>query len=107
MTDMEPREPEIDNLLRRSMAAPIPTLSPDFEQRLLRGLGVNSKALDRYRRSLLTGYGVVSAVTSAVVMRGQGLEWGAILALIVVPAALAATIPWARRVTSTTTQQRT
>jgi len=30
---MDPREAGIDSLLRRSMAAPVPILPPDFDQR--------------------------------------------------------------------------
>ncbi len=76
MTEMEPREAGIDSLLRRSMAAPVPSLPPDFDQRLMREVRRSSQPLDRYRRILLDGYGLVSVVASAVVMRGQGLDWG-------------------------------
>jgi len=98
---MEPRDAEIDRLLRRSMAAPIPSLPPDFDQRLMREVRSGSQPRDRYRRILLTGYGVVSVVTSVVVMRGQGLAWGAIAVMILGPLAVAATVPWARRATHT------
>jgi hypothetical protein len=99
---MEPREAGIDSLLRRSLAAPVPSLPPDFDQRLLRGLRHGSQVLDRYRRILLTGYVLISVVACAVVMRGQGLGWGAIAVLILAPLALVAIVPWARRVTPTT-----
>ena len=102
MTEMEPREAGIDSLLRRSMAAPVPSLPPDFDQRMTRELRRGSRRLDRYRRILLTGYGLVSAVTSAVGMRGQGLDWGAIAVTILGPLALVAAVPWARRATHTT-----
>jgi hypothetical protein len=48
---------------------------------------------------LLTGYGLVSVVTSAVVMRGQGLGWGAIALMTLGPLAVVAAVPWARRAT--------
>lgn len=102
MTEMEPREAGIDSLLRRSMAAPVPSLPPDFDQRLMRELRRSSQPLDRYRRILLTGYGLTSAVASAVVMRGQGLGWGAIAVMNLGPLALVAAVPWARRATHTT-----
>jgi hypothetical protein len=95
VTEMEPREAEIDSLLRRSMAAPIPSLPPDFDQRLMRELSRGSQPLDRYRRILLVGYGLMSVVTSAVVMRGQGLDWGAISAAILGPLSLVAAARWA------------
>ena len=102
MTEMEPRETGIDSLLRRSMAAPVPSLPPDFDQRLMRELHRSSQPLDRYRRMLLTGYGVISVVTSTVVMRGQGLEWGTVAMLILGPLAVFATVSWARRTIPTT-----
>ena len=102
MTEMEPREAEIDNLLRRFMAAPVPGLPPDFEQRLMRAVRRGSQPLDRYRRILLTGYGLTSAVTSAVVMRGQGLDWGATAGMILAPLALVAAARSAWRATHTT-----
>src|ERR1035441_7072836 len=99
---MEPHEARIDSLLRRSMAAPVPALPIYFAQRLMREVRRSSQPLDRYRRILLTGYGLTSAVASAVVMRGQGLDWGAIAVMILGPLALVATVPWARRATHTT-----
>lgn len=102
MTEMEPRETEIDRLLRHSLAAPIPSLPRDFDQRLMRQVRRSSQPLDRYRRILLTGYGLISVVTSAVVMRGQGLNWGAITVMILGPLAVVAAVPWARRATHTT-----
>ncbi len=48
--------------LRPSMAAPLPSLPPDFDQRLLRELRRGSQPLDRYGRILLTGYGLTSVV---------------------------------------------
>ena len=102
VTEMEPRETGIDSLLRRSMAAPVPSLSPDFDQRLMREVNRSSQPRDRYRRILLTGYGLVSVVTSALVMRGQGLDWGAMAVMILGPLALVATVPWARRAIHTT-----
>ena len=97
MTEMEPREAEIDSLLRRSMAAPVPSLPPDFDQRLMREVSRSSQPLDRYRRILLIGYGLISVVTSAVVMRGQGRDWGAISAMILGSLFLVAAARWARR----------
>jgi len=102
VTEMEPRDAGIDSLLRRSMAAPVPSLPPDFDQRVMRELRRSSQPLDRYRRILLAGYGVMSVAASAVVMRGQGLDWGAIAVMILGPLALVAAVRWARRATHTT-----
>ena len=102
VTEMDPREGGIDSLVRRSMAAPVPSLPADFDQRLMREVRSGWRPLDRYRRILLTGYGLTSVVTSAVVMRGQGLDWGAITVMILGPLAVVATVRWARRANRTT-----
>ena len=102
MTEMDPRENGIDNLLRRSLAAPVPSLPPEFDQRVMRELRRNSQPLDRFRRTLLIGYGVTSVAASAVVMRGQGLDWGPITALILAPLAVLVAVPLVRRATQTT-----
>jgi hypothetical protein len=65
----------MDSLLRRSLAAPFPALQSNFDRRLMRRVSRNSKLLDRYRWMLLVGYAIVSAGTSAVIMRGAGLHW--------------------------------
>ena len=99
MTEMEPREVGIDNLLRRSMTGAVPSLPADFDQRLMRELRRGSQPLDRHGRILLAGYAVTSVVTSAVVMHGQGLDWGAISGTILGPLALVAAVRWSWRVT--------
>ena len=102
MTEMEPREVGIDNLLRRSMTGAVPSLPADFDQRLMRELRRGSQPLDRHGRILLAGYAVTSVVTSAVVMHGQGLDWGAISLMILGPLALVAAVPGVRRATRST-----
>ncbi len=102
LPNMDPRDIAIDSLLRRSMAARVPTLPPDFDQRVMRELtqspsGQGSPARARYRQILLTTYGVISVVVSAAVMRSQGLNWGPIAVMILAPLALIAAIPLANR----------
>ena len=102
MTEMEPRPDEnsaIDRLLRSSMAAPVPSLPPDFDRRVLRAVRRQSEPLDTYHRNLLASYGLVSALVSAVVMRGQGLPWGAVAALVLAPLVLLAVARFIRRAT--------
>ncbi|RYG39436.1 hypothetical protein EON81_00945 [bacterium] len=94
---METREAGMDDLLRRAMAAPIPTLSAEFDQRLMDVVERKSKPLDRFGRVLLTGYGLLSIGASAVVMRGQGLGWEAIAATILGPLAVLAAVPFLKR----------
>ncbi len=104
MTEMEPPEAGIDSLLWHSMAGPIPNLPPDFDQHLLRRLGRRSQGLDRYPRILLACYGLVSVVTSAAIMRGQGLDWGLVAVTTLGPVALVAIVSWTRRAMDTTTR---
>jgi hypothetical protein len=94
MDDRELRmDSEMDRMLRSSLAAPVPTLSPDFSQRVankVRAAQQSSRPLDRYRQFLLAGYALVSSVTCAVLMRDQGLGWTATAGLILAPLALVA-----------------
>ena len=99
---MAPNEFGIDRLLRRSMAVPIPTLSKDFDQRLMREVRRGSRPLDQYRRNLFAGYGVISVVVSAMVMRGQGLDWGVVSGAILASLALVAITRSAWRASHTT-----
>jgi hypothetical protein len=85
---MDPREAEIDSLLRRSLAAPVPRLPPDFDQVLSREVRRRSQGPNRYGKILLAGYGVMSAAVCVVVMHGQGLGWGVIAAMTVGPLAM-------------------
>jgi hypothetical protein len=73
MSDMDPRDAEMDSLLRQSMTAPVPCLSPDFHQVLSRELRRRPKPSNRFGRILLASYVGVSAVVCVVVMRGQGI----------------------------------
>ncbi len=99
MSEMDPRDAEMERLLRRSMDAPVPQLSPDFHQALARELRRRSEPFNQVGRILLAAYGGVSGVVSLVVMRGQGLGWGAIAAMILGPLALVVALPWAWRAT--------
>ena len=105
--DIDPREGGIDRLLRRSLAAQVPALPPDFDQRLRREPSQASSLRDRYRRILLPSYALISVAVSAVVMRGQGLDWGPIAVMILAPLALIATIPLARRAIHTSMRHNT
>ncbi|CAN5705207.1 hypothetical protein BH11ARM2_BH11ARM2_07040 [soil metagenome] len=101
MNEMEPRETEIDSLLRRSMAAPVPSLSPGFDRRVVEEVARRSQAFDGYRRVLLVGYGLTSVVASALAMHGQGLDWGPTWLTIFGALALVAPVRWANRATHT------
>ncbi len=101
MTDMDPRpesnsdlQIETDHLLRRSLAAPIPALSPEFDQRVLSELRGDAQphSLDaaRFRRLLFAGYGLCSVAASAIILRDQGLSWAVVTAATLAPLALLA-----------------
>jgi hypothetical protein len=95
VTEMGPREAEIDSLLRRSMAAPIPSVPSDFDARVVRQAYRSSEPLHRYGRVLLSGYCLLSVAVSAVVMRGEGLNWGVIAGMTLAPLVLtAAGVAW-------------
>ena len=96
MTEMDPQQTAMDALLRRTMSAPVPTLSSDFDARLRRRLNRTSPSLARYRRILLSGYGIMSILVSAALMRSQRLGWDVIAITVIVPLALLVTVRWAR-----------
>lgn len=73
--EMDPRQTAMDRLLRRSMAAPVPALPPNFDQRVAREVQRAAQPLDRPARMFLTAYALVSAAVSVLIMRGQGLDW--------------------------------
>jgi hypothetical protein len=102
---MKADEDEFDRLLQRSMAGPIPSLPPDFDQRVTGGVRRGSQTLGRYRRNLLAGYGLVSVVVSAAVMRGQGLDWGVVSVTMLAPLALVAIVGSGRRAAHTRMDQ--
>jgi hypothetical protein len=97
--DLLPHEKGIDNLLRQSMSAPAPALSPDFDRILIRKLNRKSKTLYRYRQVLLASYGFVSVITCAVLMHGEGLAWGPVAGMIFAPLILVAAARSMRRTT--------
>ncbi len=82
---MGPHSDGIDRLLRSSMSAPIPTLPPDFDQRLMRAARRDSAKLVHYRQMVLSAYGIISAVVCAALMRGQGLGWDTIGGFVLAP----------------------
>ncbi len=72
-------------MLRRCLKdTPVPVLPPDFNRRTMRGL---RRPDGRYRQILFAGYGLVSAVTSATVLRGQDLGWWIVAVAILGPLA--------------------
>jgi hypothetical protein len=77
---------------------PIPSLPSDFDRRLVGEALRSAQQTDRYRRLLFTGYGVVSVAVSVVLMRGQGLGWGATAGMILAPLALIAAVRSADRI---------
>jgi hypothetical protein len=85
MSDPDPRDALMDNLLRRSMAGPVPRPSPDLEKRVSRAVRRRARPSPTITRNLLAGYVVVSALTSVIVMRGQGLGWGMVAVMTLSP----------------------
>ncbi len=73
MPETDPRQEAMDELLRRSMSAPVPRLSADFAPRLARAVRNRARSTHPFGRRLVGAYGGVSVLVSVVVMRGQGL----------------------------------
>jgi hypothetical protein len=107
MNEAGSQQTVMDDVLRRSMSARVPGLAPEFDQRVMRELRRGSGPADRYRRILLAGYGLTSAVASAVVMRGQGLNWSAVVGLILASFLSIAIAGWTRRLSRTLTMRGT
>ena len=80
------------------MAAPVPTLAPNFEQRVMREIQRTAQPLSRNARILLIAYAFVSVLASAVVMRGQGLRWQVIAATLLAAVASIPPLGWTRRI---------
>ncbi len=85
-------ETEIDGLLRRSLAGPMPSLPAEFSQRLSAEVNRRSERGERFNRFVLAGYGVTSVIACVVMMRGQGMEWGPLIGAILAPLVLVAAV---------------
>jgi hypothetical protein len=85
---------DIETVLRQSMAAPVPRLSPDFHRTLARQL---HRKPHPFGRLLLASYTGVSLAISIALMRSQGLGWMPIAALTLGPIAPLALIIFLRR----------
>jgi hypothetical protein len=90
-----PDDNVMDRLLRETMAADVPQLSPGFDARLMRR--VRPPRLTTMGRVVIAVYIVFAVVTAAWVMRGLPLEWIATAVAIGVPAAAGAGV-YGRRV---------
>lgn len=84
----------MDRLLLRSMKAPVPALSSNFDRRLLRAVNRKPEMVERYRWILFMGYAVVSALTCLLIMHNAGIGWLPIIGILapvtLVPAAFSA-----------------
>ena len=103
-TELDRRQVGMDLLLRRTMAAPIPALPSNFDQRVMRRVRRASGA-NRYHRHLLAIYTLFSVAVCATLMRGQGLSWAATAAMILAPLALVAAVNAGRNATKTTARR--
>lgn len=92
MTEPDPRDIALHRLLRRAYRQPVPTLPPDFDRRVMRAL--RPPTLHRYGRLLLTAYGLVSALTCAVLQRSQGLSWAYVGVTLLAPLAATSALWW-------------
>jgi hypothetical protein len=86
----------MDQLLRDTMAAQPPQLSPGFDARVMRG--VRPRRLTQTGRWLIVGYAVVAAVTAAWLMRDLPVPAIVAAVVITVPIAVGASA-YGRRIT--------
>ncbi|HUN82570.1 MAG TPA: hypothetical protein VMV81_13785 [Phycisphaerae bacterium] len=97
MTELDPNQSKIDGLLRRSMSSPVPDLPRDFDRQVLRRVRRRSTLLERHLRILLSGYGLLSVLVSAILMRSQGLDWITIAGMTLAPLVIIAVVRGAAR----------
>lgn len=88
MTDHTPQPPSIDEILRRSLATPTPTLPADFHARILHHTQSQPPRRAQLRRQILTAYALAAAFTSATLLHAQGLSWPITLSFTLAPLAL-------------------
>ena len=81
---------QMDQWLARSMSAPVPTLSPDFDRRLTQAL--KPRRLNSQGRVVLALYALVATLASVWTMRAASIEWTWVVAAIVVPMAVVALV---------------
>jgi hypothetical protein len=81
----------MDQFLREAMsAAPRPALSPGFDERLLKR--ARPRRLRPWGRLVLGGYALAALAVSIWAMRSQSIEWTLIVAAVVVPVLIIATL---------------
>ena len=81
---------KMDRLLREAMSSPPPTLSPGFNERLLKR--ARPRRLRPGGRLVLAGYALAALAVSIWAMRSQSIEWTLIVAAVVVPLLIIATL---------------
>ena len=79
----------MDRLLSQSLSAPVPTLSPDFDRRVLRQ--ARPRRLSRPSIRALACYAAFALAISIWTMRWADIEWPLVAASAVVPVVVVAT----------------
>ena len=79
MSEHDPME----QLLAQAMSAPVPTLSPDFDRRVLRL--VKPRRLSRPGRFTLVVYSAVALIVSVWNMRQSDMDWMVIAVAVMAP----------------------
>jgi hypothetical protein len=80
----------MERLLREAMSAPPPALSAGFDERILRR--ARPRRLGPGGRLVLAGYALAALAVSIWAMRSQSIGWIVIVAAVVVPLLIIATI---------------
>ena len=86
MSDQE----RMDRLLSQAMSAPVPTLSPDFDRRVLKH--VQKRRLSKPGMLALVLYAAFAIVISVWTMREAAIGWNLIAASALVPLVVVAAL---------------
>lgn len=73
----------MDRLLRQALSAPMPSVSPGFDRRVMRA--TRPRRLERTGVLVMTAYAGVAVVVSVWAMRGADIGWGLMAAALLVP----------------------
>jgi hypothetical protein len=89
---------EMDRLLRETISAPSPVLSPNFEWNLERKLNDGPPRLTATGQRVLRIYALAALLISVLAMRIAEVDWMWIAMAITAPATFSGTLVWALRI---------
>lgn len=75
MNELEFNDEQMDELLKRQLQGPVPSLSTTFDEQLLERMEQRTLPQPSVLKILLWGYPLVSILISVFSMRSVGLTW--------------------------------